>query len=277
MHRRPSSNDSLRRVNLVANAPRHGTGEPMRADLALCARGLASTRAKARDLIEQGRVLLGCRVVAKASAIVGPEAELDVLPGRDFVSRGGRKLDRALDELGIEVEGRVVVDVGASTGGFTDSALTRGAKRVYAVDVGRDLLDPAVANDPRVVVRDRTNARSLSAADFAEPIDVVLVDASFISLGKLAPALFRILRPGGELVALVKPQFEVGRAASKQTRGVVRDPKLREGAIAGARAALVEAGFDVVGECDSRLPGKKGNVERFIWARRNPAKEARQR
>jgi 23S rRNA (cytidine1920-2'-O)/16S rRNA (cytidine1409-2'-O)-methyltransferase len=268
MHRRASSNDSLRRVNLLANAPRHRSGESMRTDLALCARGLASTRAKAQDLIEQGRVLVDGRVVVKASKVVGPNAHLEVTSGRDFVSRGGRKLDRALDELGVDLARKIVVDIGASTGGFTDSALTRGALCVYAVDVGLNQLDAAVASDPRVVVRDRTNARSLSAADFAEPIDVVLVDASFISLGKLAPALFRILRPGGDLVALVKPQFEVGRAAAKQTRGVIRDPKLRDKAIEGARAALIEAGFDVLGECDSRVPGKRGNVERFICARR---------
>jgi 23S rRNA (cytidine1920-2'-O)/16S rRNA (cytidine1409-2'-O)-methyltransferase len=199
---------------------------------------------------------------------IAKDAEIRIDPGSDFVSRGGRKLDGALDDLGVDLAGLSVVDIGASTGGFTDSALRRGARRVYAVDVGRGLLDPKLARDPRVVVRDETNARSLAAADFPESIDAVLVDASFISLATLAPALAEIVRSDGWLVALVKPEFEVGRAAARRARGVVRDPKLRQDAISRARRALLDAGFEILGERDSRVAGKKGNVERFVWAKR---------
>jgi 23S rRNA (cytidine1920-2'-O)/16S rRNA (cytidine1409-2'-O)-methyltransferase len=211
---------------------------------------------------------LGGQTVTKASATVTSDALLEVDPGTDFVSRGGRKLDAALVDLGAEVDGCVVVDVGASTGGFTDSALRRGARRVYAVDVGRGLLDSSLVRDPRVVVRDETNARSLDAADFPEPIDIVVVDASFISLDKLVPAFGRILPRGGSVIALVKPEFEVGRAAARRTRGVVKDATMREAAIDNARRAFVAGGFEIVGECDSRLAGKKGNVEHFVWAKR---------
>jgi 23S rRNA (cytidine1920-2'-O)/16S rRNA (cytidine1409-2'-O)-methyltransferase len=242
--------------------------QKQRVDVALCDRGLAETRAKAQELIRQNRVRLGGRRITKASTVVARDAVLEVDAGQDFVSRGGRKLDAALVDLGADVGGCVVVDVGASTGGFTDSALRRGARRVYAVDVGRGLLDPSLARDPRVVVRDGTNARSLGAGDFPEPIEVVVVDASFISLDKLVPAFARILPPGGSVIALVKPEFEVGRAAARRTRGVVKDAKMREAGIDNARRALVEGGFTVIKECDSRVPGKKGNVEHFVWAKR---------
>lgn len=254
----------------MTNAPRRTNGPPekLRVDLALCARGLATTRAKAQELIRQKRVRVGGQTITKASATVASDAVLEVVAGQDFVSRGGRKLDAALVDLGVDLAGGVVVDVGASTGGFTDSALRRGARRVYAVDVGSGLLDPSLTRDPRVVVRDGTNARLLGADDFPEPVDVVVVDASFISLDKLIPAFARILRSGASVIALVKPEFEIGRAAARRTRGVVKDPTMREEAIDNARRALVEGGFTVIKECDSRVPGKKGNVERFVWAKR---------
>ena len=254
----------------MANATRRATLslQRQRADVALVERRLAATRARAQDLIRRNRVHVGGRRITKPSATVGSDDLIEVDAGRDFVSRGGRKLDAALDDLGAELDGATVVDVGASTGGFTDSALRRGARRVYAVDVGHGLLDRTLARDARVVVRDRTNARSLAASDFPEPIDVVLVDASFISLDKLVPAFARMLAPGGSVIALVKPEFEVGRDAARRTRGVVKDPKMREGAIDAARRAFVAAGFVIVKECDSRVPGKKGNVEHFVWAKR---------
>lgn len=255
----------------MANAPRQGPSDPQRArlDVALSERGLAPTRAKAQALVREGRVRANGTVITKSATLVGAETRLDVTPGRDFVSRGGRKLDGALDDLGISLDGKIVVDVGASTGGFTDSALRRGAGRVYAVDVGHGQLDPELRKDPRVVVRDGTNARSLTAKDFPEPIDVVVVDASFISLDKLAGAFARVLRPGGWLVALVKPEFEAGRAAVRRTRGVVRDGSVRARAIRSAVASIAAAGFSILGECDSRVAGKKGNVEHFVWAERH--------
>ena len=154
------------------------------------------------------------------------------------------------------------------SGGFTDCLLQAGAVRVYAIDVGQGQLAARLRQDPRVVVRDRTNARELTPEGFSEPIDLVTVDASFISLDRLMPAIARLLRPGGVVLALVKPQFEAGREAASRGRGVIRDPDVREAAIGRARAAMVAAGLQVLGERDSRVPGPKGNVERFILARR---------
>jgi 23S rRNA (cytidine1920-2'-O)/16S rRNA (cytidine1409-2'-O)-methyltransferase len=254
--------------NFMTNAPRRSEPEKQRADHALCARGLAETRAKAQDLIKRGRVHIGGRRITKPATPVLRDEVLEVDAGVDFVSRGGRKLDAALDDLGAALDGCIVVDVGASTGGFTDSALRRGARKVYAVDVGHGLLDARLVRDSRVVVRDGTNARTLTAADFPEPIDVVLVDASFISLDKLVPAFARILPNGGAVIALVKPEFEIGRAAARRTRGVVKDAKMREDAIDNARRAFVAGGFSIIKACDSRVPGKKGNVEHFVWAKK---------
>jgi 23S rRNA (cytidine1920-2'-O)/16S rRNA (cytidine1409-2'-O)-methyltransferase len=241
----------------------------LRADRLLVERGLATTRTRAQELIRRGQVTAnGVRVVRPAE-LFHREAVLEIGQDLAFVSRGGEKLDGALDALGVELGGVVVVDIGASTGGFTDVALRRGARKVYAVDVGRDQLHPSLKRDPRVVSREGTNARTLAAGDFDEPVDVVLVDASFIGLEKLLGAIGRILPPDGTLVALVKPQFEVGPEAARRTRGVVRDPDERERAIEGVRSALGDAGFVILGESDSVLPGPRGNVERFVYARRS--------
>jgi 23S rRNA (cytidine1920-2'-O)/16S rRNA (cytidine1409-2'-O)-methyltransferase len=232
----------------------------------LVSRGLAKSREKAQALIRGGRVTSGDAPLSKPSALLDDDVPLGVSGAQDFVSRGGDKLDAALDRLAVDLRRAVVLDVGASTGGFTDCALKRGAKRVYAVDVGHGQLDPSLRDDSRVVVREKTNARHLTADSFPEAIDVVLVDASFISLEKLASALAAILPPGRRLIALVKPQFEVGRALARRSRGVVRDGLVRERAIESARNALGRAGFDIEGECDSALHGPKGNVERFVVA-----------
>jgi 23S rRNA (cytidine1920-2'-O)/16S rRNA (cytidine1409-2'-O)-methyltransferase len=237
-----------------------------RADVLLVSRGLAKSRDKARELIRGGRVTVGNTLLSKPAALLDDDAPLRISVARDFVSRGGDKLDAALDQLSVDLRHAVVVDVGASTGGFTDCALQTGAKRVYAVDVGHGQLDRSLRDDARVVVREKTNARHLTAESFPEPIDVVLVDASFISLEKLASALAAILPAGGRLIALVKPQFEVGRAVARRGRGVVRDGTVRARAIASARDALTRAGFDLEGECDSALHGPKGNVEHFVVA-----------
>jgi 23S rRNA (cytidine1920-2'-O)/16S rRNA (cytidine1409-2'-O)-methyltransferase len=185
-----------------------------------------------------------------------------------FVSRGGEKLEYALEALGVSVAGMVVVDIGASTGGFTECALGHDAKKVYAVDVGRAQLDPSLRSHPRVVSREETNARYLTAEDFDEPIELVLVDASFIGLGKLLPAVARILSPGGRLLALVKPQFEVGPKVARQLRGVVRDVGERERAIRAARDSIERNGFGILGATDSALAGPRGNIEHFVYAER---------
>lgn len=239
-----------------------------RVDLLLVEKGLARSRGEAQALLLAGRVFACERRIDKAGTSLPEETELEVRGGKRFVSRGGNKLDGALTDLGLDVAGITCVDMGASTGGFTDCLLQRGAARVYAVDVGRALLDHKLRTDERVRVREGTNARYLSAADFDVPIDWVVVDASFIGIGKLLPAIRAILAPGARLLGLVKPQFEVGRDEARRAKGVIRDPVVRERAVQRVREQLVEAGFEVLGGCDSQVAGPKGNVEYFIWARR---------
>jgi 23S rRNA (cytidine1920-2'-O)/16S rRNA (cytidine1409-2'-O)-methyltransferase len=244
--------------------------ERERLDVLLYERGLAPSRARAQSLIRDGRVTANGVIVTRPGLLVEASTELAISEGTapDFASRGGKKLDPALDSFGVSLDGAVVVDVGASTGGFTDAALRRGARKVYAVDVGHDQLAPALRADARVVVRERTNARELTAADFDDPVDVIVVDASFISLTKLSDAFARILRPGGTLVALVKPQFEVGPELARKHRGVIRDPGDRRRAIESVRSDLTSKGFEVLNGTDSTVPGPKGNVEHFLHALR---------
>lgn len=186
-----------------------------------------------------------------------------------YVSRGGLKLEGALDRFLIDPTGLICADLGASTGGFTDCLLQRGAAKVYAVDVGWGQLHARLRVDPRVVVLERTNARDLGAASFPDPVDLVVVDASFIGIGKLMPAIAAILRPGGELVALVKPQFEAGREEVSRGRGVIRDPAVREAAIRRALADIESVGFTCVASVDSTLAGPRGNLEHLVFARRS--------
>jgi 23S rRNA (cytidine1920-2'-O)/16S rRNA (cytidine1409-2'-O)-methyltransferase len=241
----------------------------VRADLLLVERGLAPTRTRAQELVRRGSVTVDGARVERPAQLLDASSVLEVDAPLAFVSRGGEKLDGALKAFAVELSGAVVVDIGASTGGFTDVTLKRGASKVYAVDVGHDQLHPSLRSDPRVVVREGTNARSLDARDFDEPIDVVVVDASFIGLGKLLDAVARILPEGGTLVALVKPQFEVGPDSARRSRGVVRDQEERERAIDTVRVALREKGFTILAESDSALPGPRGNIERFVHARRS--------
>lgn len=231
-------------------------------------RGLAATRSQAASLLMAGRVFVGEQRVDKAGALLDVEADLRVKEGSRFVSRGGEKLEGALLALAVDVTDVVAIDVGASTGGFTDCLLQRGARKVYAVDVGHGQLAEPLRREPRVVNREKTNARHLTAADFAEPIDLVVVDASFIGMEKLLPAIAACLRSGGQLLAMVKPQFEVGREEATRSRGVIRDPAVRDAAIQRATDALAEHELEWLGGCDSQLPGPKGNVEYFMWARR---------
>lgn len=240
----------------------------LRADVALVERGLASSRAQAQALILAGRVFSAERRVEKAGEQIGQDVELGVRGAPRFVSRGGDKLEGALTDLEVDVRGAVVVDVGASTGGFTDCVLQHGAVKVYAVDVGHGQLAQKLRDDPRVVVMERTNARHLDARSFEEPVGLVVVDASFIGIEKLMPAIAALSPSGARLLALVKPQFEAGRDAARRARGVIRDPVVREAAITEARRAIEDAGFEILGEHDSRLAGPKGNVERFVSARR---------
>jgi 23S rRNA (cytidine1920-2'-O)/16S rRNA (cytidine1409-2'-O)-methyltransferase len=244
----------------------------VRADELVVSRGLAVSRARAQALIMAGEVMSGEKRVEKPGALLAADAPLTVIARARFVSRGGDKLDHAIaafTPLGLEIQGKSCLDVGASTGGFTDCLLQRGALRVVAVDVGYGQLAQKLRDDPRVDVRERVNARELDPRDLSPPPELVVVDASFIGIGKLMGAIAGLLPAGGELVALVKPQFEAGREAVAKGRGVIRDPAVRSAAIAGARADIEAAGFTVVGDVDSAVPGPKGNVEHFVYARRN--------
>ena len=227
-----------------------------RLDVLLVERGLAESRAQAQALVLAGLV----PGYEKAGQQVDESAELTVASPPPYVSRGGEKLAHALDELGVDPAGRDCLDVGASTGGFTDVLLQRGAARVIALDVGRGQLHPRLRDDPRVAVLERTNARSLSELPFAP--DLVTCDVSFISLGKALPPALALAAPGWEAVILVKPQFEAGRGETQ--RGVVRDPEVRRRVLRETAEAALGWGAQVVGVVDSGLPGPKGNREFFL-------------
>lgn len=238
-----------------------------RADQLLVARGLAESRARAQALIMAGVVFAGDRRVAKAGELVAADAVLDVR-GRDhpWVSRGGVKLDHALAHFAIDVMAFTALDVGSSTGGFTDVLLTRGATRVYAVDVGTNQLAWKLRTDPRVLVLEQTNARALDATHIPEPVDIIVCDASFIALAKVLDVPLMFARPGAWLVALVKPQFEAGRAEVGKG-GVVRDPAVHARVCDAARAWVESRGWRVSGITPSPITGPEGNVEFLLAAR----------
>jgi 23S rRNA (cytidine1920-2'-O)/16S rRNA (cytidine1409-2'-O)-methyltransferase len=238
----------------------------IRIDQLLVEQGLCDSRTKAQALILAGEVYVNTHRIDKPSAFVAPDCKPEVRRGQRFVSRGGDKLEGALVDLDFDVSGLTCADIGASTGGFTDCLLQRGASKVYAIDVGHGLLAYKLQNDPRVVVRDRTNARFLQPTDFDEPLDLVVVDASFIGMTQLADALGRIVRVGGHVLTMIKPQFEVGREAARVHRGVIKDPELRTDAINNASQELERAGLSLLRGHDSKTPGPKGNVEYFLLA-----------
>jgi 23S rRNA (cytidine1920-2'-O)/16S rRNA (cytidine1409-2'-O)-methyltransferase len=237
----------------------------VRIDQLLVNRGLAPTRARAQALVLSGNVYVQNARVDKPGTAVKEDVAIEVRGAEHpYVSRGGVKLAGALDAFGIDPMGLRCLDVGASTGGFTDCLLQRGAARVVAVDVGYGQLAHKLRVDPRVLVLERTNARTLTPEQIEGPADLTVVDASFIGLGKLAAALARCAK--GELVALIKPQFEVGREEASRGKGVVRDPEVRARAIADACSELVAAGFEITGEVDCVIEGPKGNLEAFVRA-----------
>jgi 23S rRNA (cytidine1920-2'-O)/16S rRNA (cytidine1409-2'-O)-methyltransferase len=254
-------------VNALRHTERRAVRKT-RADVRLVELGLCESRTRAQAQILAGKVYFETRRIEKAGELVPLDAALRLAEQERYVSRGGKKLEGALAELGLNVAGLVAVDVGASTGGFSDCLLQHGAERVYAVDVGHGQLAERLRQDARVVVMDRTNARHLDAASFPEPIALAVVDASFISLDKLLPALALILPPGARLLALIKPQFEAGREEATRGRGVISDPEVRARAIAQALQAVRDAGFTIAGDCASNVPGPKGNVEHFVLALR---------
>jgi 23S rRNA (cytidine1920-2'-O)/16S rRNA (cytidine1409-2'-O)-methyltransferase len=239
-----------------------------RADQMLVDRGLAESRARAQALILAGLVFSGERKIEKAGQAIAADAPLSVR-GKDhpWVSRGGIKLAHALDHTGWDVTGLVALDVGSSTGGFTDVLLQRGAARVFAVDVGTNQLAWSLRQDKRVIVHEQTNARYLTDEIVTEAIDIVVCDASFISLAKVLDKALEFARPGGRLVALIKPQFEAGRTEIGKG-GVVRDPAVHARVCDEVAAWLETRGWAVEGVTPSPITGPEGNVEFLIAARK---------
>jgi len=240
-----------------------------RLDVWLVEHGLAESREKAQALVMAGRVRVDGAPARKPGDSVASGAAVELIPGPQHVGRGAVKLAGALDALHVDPTGRVAVDVGASTGGFTEMLLERGAVRVYAVDVGRGQLHERLRADPRVVVVDQVNARSLSARDVPEPCGLATVDVSFISVLKILPTLRGVLAAGADILVLVKPQFEVGRFRVGRG-GVVSDPALHRQALRDvAWAAQHEMGYGLAAACASPLTGAEGNREFFLHLARD--------
>ena len=240
----------------------------VRLDVALVDRGLAASRERARALIMAGQVKVDDRAISKAGTAVAADARIEIAaPDHPYVGRGGVKLAHALDAFGIDPSGKRALDIGASTGGFTDVLLQRGAANVIALDVGRGQLDWRLRNDPRVAVHEGVNARSLTTADVPNPVDLVTIDVSFISLAHILPALPPLLAVGADVVALVKPQFEAGREQVGK-HGLVTDPAVHQEVIERVTAEAQAAGLTRVAMAPSAIKGATGNQEFFLHLRR---------
>jgi 23S rRNA (cytidine1920-2'-O)/16S rRNA (cytidine1409-2'-O)-methyltransferase len=237
----------------------------VRLDTLLADRGLFESRSRAAASVMAGEVLLGDerRRASKPGELVADDVRVDVAEGDRFVSRGGVKLSNALDAVGLDVAGRSALDVGASTGGFTDALLQRGARRVVAVDVAYGELAWSLRSDPRVEVLERTNARALSASDLPWVPDLLVADVSFISLAKVLPAVLACMAPRWDGLVMVKPQFEVGR--ERVGKGVVHSASDRRWALVSVASEARSLGASVLGFASSGLPGPKGNRETFLW------------
>ncbi len=236
-----------------------------RLDRLLVERGLVETRAKAAAFIMEGRVFVDNRPVTKAGALFLPDADVRLDAAEPYVSRGALKLEAALDAFGVQVEDAAAIDVGASTGGFTEALLRRGARRVYAVDVGRNQLHWRLRNDPRVVCMEGLNARFISRGDIPEACDMAVFDVSFISLRLVVPPVLALLKERAPVVALVKPQFEAGREQVGRG-GVVRDAMVRESVAKGMAAFFESLGMRVSGMMPSPVKGARGNQEYLLYA-----------
>ncbi len=236
-----------------------------RLDKLLIKKGLVSSRERAKALILEGRVLVNRSPVDKAGTLIDEGAEI-VLRGEDlpYVSRGGLKLEAALEHFHIQLDGRVVMDVGASTGGFTDCMLQKGARKVYAVDVGYGQLSWKLRKDPRVVVLERTNIRYLTEEMLPEKVDFVTIDVSFISLLKVVPKILEFLKAGGGILALIKPQFEVGKGEVDKG-GVIKSVEKRMNVVRKITEGLESLGLAMQGVFESPVKGQKGNIEYFIY------------
>ena len=239
-----------------------------RLDVEMVERGLCASREKAKRAIMAGTVLVNGQVARKPSDSVTPEDEVRLVAGERFVSRGGLKLEHALEHFHIDLAGQTVIDLGASTGGFTDCVLQRGAAKVYAVDVGQGQLAWNLRRDPRGVVMEKTNARELTPARFPAPfapVDLVVIDCSFISLRKILPPAVALLRPSGRIIALIKPQFEAGKAEADRGAGVIRDPAIHQRVVAELKDFVArQPGLRWSGLTESPTPGPAGNKEFLV-------------
>ncbi len=243
-----------------------------RLDIALVERGLAPSRTVAQRLILAGQVLVDGQIVDKPAAQIPESAPIELKEKPKYVSQGGYKLEKSLRVFQIDVQDKVCLDIGASTGGFTDCLLQHGAKRVYAVDVGKGQLDWKLRQDPRVVVLEGINARYLTPEQIGEPVDLATVDVSFISVKKILPALVPIVKPGGHIVALIKPQFEAGREHVGRG-GVVKDPKIHERVLRDvAEFAERELKLSIIDATHSPFKGPAGNIEFFLHLINEPGR-----
>jgi 23S rRNA (cytidine1920-2'-O)/16S rRNA (cytidine1409-2'-O)-methyltransferase len=242
----------------------------LRLDQLLVEKGLFSSREQARRAIMAGEVMVGTRIAAKPSELLEEHAPITVKPTRKYVGRGALKLEAALDHFNIAVDGKTALDIGASTGGFTDCMLQRGAKKVYAVDVGHGQLDWKLRNNPRVITLEKVNARSLSREQIPEPVDLCVIDVSFISLTLILPNAFDLIIPTGMTLALIKPQFELQRSEVGKG-GIVRDPSLHQKAQDKIVRFVKRLGHMVIGIVPSAITGADGNQEFFACMRKRSA------
>jgi 23S rRNA (cytidine1920-2'-O)/16S rRNA (cytidine1409-2'-O)-methyltransferase len=253
-------------MKLKEEQPRNIGNPRERLDKFLADQGLVQSRERARALIMAGQVLVDEQVAAKAGQLVSLQSQVRIKENIPFVSRGGLKLQAALESFHIDVQDAAAMDVGASTGGFTDCLLQRGARLVYAVDVGYGQLAWKLRQDPRVVCLEKTNIRYLDPTMLPEAPRIAVIDASFISLAKVLPATQKLIRPGGEIVALIKPQFEVGKGEVGKG-GVVRDSAKHDAVVANIRALAENLHLKVIGVIESPIFGPKGNKEFLIYLR----------
>jgi len=238
-----------------------------RLDKIIVDRGLAASRERARALIMEGKVFVSGAPVTKAGTMIAPEAPVEVSGGEiPYVSRGGLKLEAALKHFNISAVGKIAMDVGASTGGFTDCLLQHGAIKVYCIDVGYGQLAWKLRQDPRIVIIERANIRYLEKEKIPDPIALATIDVSFISLVKVVPKVLEFLQPEGEVIALIKPQFEVGKGEVDKG-GVIKDAAKRERAVIQVKEAVESLGLRIIGVMQSPVTGQKGNIEYLIYLR----------
>jgi len=239
-----------------------------RLDKILVDRGIVKSRERARALIMEGNVLVDNAPVTKAGAMINPDSSI-TLKSEDipYVSRGGLKLEAAIKHFNVSLENKVAMDVGSSTGGFTDCMLQRGAKKVYCIDVGYGQLAWSLRNDPRIILFERTNIRHLERERIPDIIDIETIDASFISLTKVIPKVLEFLKDGGEILALVKPQFEVGKGEVGKG-GIVREEEKRLAAVDSVREEMERIGLQTIGVFESPVAGQKGNIEYFLYLKK---------